>query len=92
VPPQYHISKAFKLLLYPVAVSDESYFIIMDMFFYPWTLAQVGAHSKEKEKPPRELLDVLLLGHTLKGQKGRSSQSPIHIKFESISGSRTSMQ
>jgi len=66
VPPQYNISKAFNLLLYPVVVSAESYFIIMDMFFILGTLAQVGAHSKVKEKPLTELLDVLLLGHHLK--------------------------
>jgi hypothetical protein len=35
-------------------------------FFILGTLVQVGVHPKEKEKPPREPLDVLLLGHHLK--------------------------
>jgi len=38
----------------------------MDMIFILRTLAQVGAHPKEKEKPQKEPLDVLLLGHHLK--------------------------
>jgi hypothetical protein len=65
----------------------------MDMFFILGTLAQVVAHPKEKEKLPREPLDVLLLVHHLK-RLARSSQErgPIHIMFESISGIRTSMQ
>jgi len=38
----------------------------MGMFFILGTLAQVGAHPKEKVKPPRETLDILLLGHHLR--------------------------
>jgi hypothetical protein len=65
-PTSINIDKAFKLLLYSIAISAESYFIIMDMFFILGTLTQVGAHPKEKEKPPREPLDVLLLVHHLR--------------------------
>jgi len=38
----------------------------MGMFFILGTMAQVGACPKEKENPPREPLDVLLLGHHLR--------------------------
>jgi len=68
-----------KLLLYSIVVSVESYFIIMGMFFFIFgTLAQVGAYPKEKEKPPRKPLDVLLLGHHLKrlARSFKSSQRP----------------
>jgi hypothetical protein len=30
----------------------------------------VGAHPKDLENPPRKPLDVLLLGHHLRGQQG----------------------
>jgi hypothetical protein len=58
------------------------------MFFILWTLAQVGAHPKEKKKPPREPSDVLLLGHHLK----RSARSfmpsqrpnPYHVRVHLI--------
>jgi hypothetical protein len=50
----------------------------MDMFFILGTLAQVGAHPKEKEKPQRELLDIILLGHHLKrsARSFKPSQRP----------------
>jgi hypothetical protein len=38
----------------------------MDMFFILVTMVQVVIHPKDKEKPPREPLEVLLLGHHLK--------------------------
>jgi len=85
--------QGLQIIIISIVVSAESYFITMDMFFILGTLTQVGAHPKEKEKPLRDPLDVLLLGPTLEGQQGRSSQvrGPIHIKFESISDSTTSI-
>jgi hypothetical protein len=65
----------------------------MGIFFNLGTLPQVKARPKEKENPQRDVLDVILLGHHIKGQQARSNQvrGPIHIKFESISGSRSSL-
>jgi hypothetical protein len=66
VPPQYHIGKASKLSRYSVAISAESYIVVMGLLFILGTLAQVGAHPKELENSPRKPLDVLLLGHLLR--------------------------
>jgi hypothetical protein len=48
------------------------------------TLAQVGAHPKEMENPPRKPLDILLLGHDLR-RLARTSKpswrpSPIRVR------------
>jgi len=66
VPSQYHIGKASKSPIYSVAVSAGSYTIVMGLLFILGTLAQVGAHPKDLENPPRKPLDVLLLGHHLR--------------------------
>jgi hypothetical protein len=66
VSPQYHVSKPFKSSKYSVIVSAGSYTIVMDLLFILGTLAQVGAHPKDLESPPRKPLDVLLIGHHLR--------------------------
>jgi len=66
VSSQYHISKASKPSRYSVAVSAGSYTVVMGLLFILGTLAQVGAHPKDLENPPRKPLDVLLLGHHLR--------------------------
>jgi hypothetical protein len=55
----------------------------MDMFFILGTLAQVVVHPKEKEKPPREPLDVLLLSHNLKrsARSFKSISKGLHLDF-----------
>ena len=62
----------------------------MDLLFTLGTLAQLGARPKEMENTLKMPKDVLLLGTTLEGKQGRPNQvgDPIHVKFESISGSR----
>jgi hypothetical protein len=66
VSSQYHISKTSKISRYSVVVSARSCTIVIGLLFILRTLAQVGAHPKDLENPPRKPLDVLLLGHHLR--------------------------
>ena len=82
VPSQYHIGKASKSPIYSVTVSAGSYTIVMGLLFILGTLAQVGAHPKDLENPPRKPLDVLLLGHHLRrpARTSKPSQRPSPIR------------
>jgi hypothetical protein len=64
-----------------IVVSAESYTVVMGLLFILGTLAQVRAHSKDLENPPKKPLDVLLLGHHLRRlartSKTRRRPSPI---------------
>jgi hypothetical protein len=81
---QYHIGKASKSSRYHVAISVVSYTVAIGLVAIFGTLAQVGAHPKEMENPPRKPLDVLLLGHHLR-RPARTSKpsrrpSPIRVR------------
>jgi len=54
----------------------------MGLLFILGTLAQVGAHPKDLENPPRKPLDVLLLGHHLRrpARTSKPSQRPSPIR------------
>jgi hypothetical protein len=73
VSSQYHVGKASKQSRYSVIISIRSYTVIMGLLFILGTLAQVGAHPKDLENPPRKPLNVLLLGHHLR-RPARSSK------------------
>jgi hypothetical protein len=81
---QYHVGKASKSSRYHVAISTMSYTVVMDLLAILGTLAQVGAHPKEMENPPRKPLDVLLLGHhlrrTARTSKPSRRPSPIRVR------------
>jgi hypothetical protein len=66
VSPQYHLGKVSKSSRYSIVVSTGSYTIVMGLLFILGTLAQLRAHPKDLENPPRKPLDVLLLGHHLR--------------------------
>jgi hypothetical protein len=81
---QYHVVKTSKSLRYHVVISTVSYTIAMGLLAILGTLAQVGAHPKEMENPPKKPLDVLLLGHHLR-RPARTSKpsrrpSPIQVR------------
>jgi hypothetical protein len=84
VPYQYHIGKTSKSSRYFVVISTGSYTIVMGLLAILGTLAQVGAHPKEMENPPRNPLDILLLGHHLRrpARTSKPSQrlSPIRVR------------
>jgi hypothetical protein len=50
----------------------------MSLFFILGTLAQVEACPKEKKNPPREPLEILILGHHLRrsARSSKPSQRP----------------
>jgi hypothetical protein len=81
VPYQYHIGKTSKSSRYFVVISVGSYTIVMGLLAILGTLAQVGAHPKEMENPPRKTLDILLLGHHLRRptRTSKPSQRPSPI-------------
>jgi hypothetical protein len=49
VPSQYHIDKASKSLIYFIAISGESYTVVMGLLGILGTQAQVGACPKKME-------------------------------------------
>jgi hypothetical protein len=81
---QYHVGKASKLSRYYVTISAGSYTVVMGLLAILGTLAQVGAHSKEMENPPRKPLDVLILGHHLRrpARMSKPSRRPSLIRVQ----------
>jgi hypothetical protein len=81
VSSQYHIIKASKPSRYFVTISAGSYTIVVGLLFILGTLAQVGAHPKDLENPPRKPSDVLLLGHHLRrlARTSKPSRRPSSI-------------
>jgi hypothetical protein len=84
VPYQYHVGKTSKLSRYYVVISARSYTIVMGLLAILGTLAQVGAHPKEMENPPRKPLDILLLGHHLRrpARTSKPSHRPSPIRAQ----------
>jgi hypothetical protein len=82
VPYQYHVRKASKSSRYYVAIFAGSYTVIMGLLAILRTLAQVEAHPKEMENPPRKPLDILLLGPHLRrpARTSKSSRRPSLIR------------
>jgi hypothetical protein len=84
VPSQYHIGKKSKSSRYCVTISARSHIVVMGLLFILRTLAQVGAHPKKIENPPRKPSDVLLLGHFLRrparASKPRWRSSPTRVR------------
>jgi hypothetical protein len=79
---QYHVGKVSKSSRYYVAISAGSYTVIMGLLVILRTLAQVGAHPKEMENPPRKTLDFLHLGHHLRrpARTSKPSRRPSLIR------------
>jgi hypothetical protein len=82
VPSQYHIGKASKLPIYYVAISGESYTVVMRLLDILGTQAQVGARPKKMENTKEMALDVHLLGHHLSrpARMSKPSQRPSPIR------------
>jgi hypothetical protein len=49
VPSQYHVGKVSKSLIYSIAISGESYTVVMGLLDILETQAQVGARPKKME-------------------------------------------
>jgi hypothetical protein len=81
---QYHVGKASKSSRYHIAISTMGYTVVIGLLAILETLAQVGAHPKEMENPPRKPLYVFLLGHhhrrPARTPKPSRRPSPIRVR------------
>jgi hypothetical protein len=92
VLPQDHVTNASKPLWQVDVVSAESRIVVVGLIFTLGTLAQVGACPKEMDNTLEMTKDISSLATSLEAKQEHPSQvgGPTHVKFESISGSRSS--